>query len=434
MGLLSGLFGDKIGYGPSPGGVAGGYGGMLNGGYNTSPMGGISDILTGLGVGLLSQGPSSTPISPFAGIGQGLQYANQLGQQRRATGQQQFQNQILSQDAARQQQAFELDKQKGTREQQQFEQHQQRLQAYADTIQDPQAKAAFLVDSEAYIKNVMPSPSPDVQNYNFYSKQEQAAGRQPVPFNDWQLQLKRATANMTTLNMPPAEKAYNTALGQQEGGEIGGIASAGNTARATMDQLATVQALRQALQQTGNDVSALAPIKQKIGAYAQALSLDPNALPGFANGDAAGLYQALGAVTNRLALSNIGTGKEGAIPANNFSEADRNFVVAMSPQLNDTPEGFQAKVLIQQKVAQRNLDKEAMWNSGDYQQLDEGAYRKFKADWAKYVADHPLFTKQERDNFSQLVRTGSATPQVAAPPKAQAAPAVVPSLSGPGWQ
>lgn len=119
MGLLDGLIGGKIGYGAQPGGVTGGYGGMLGGGMNTGPMGNLSDILTGLGVGLLSQGPSTTPISSYAGIGQGLQYANQLGQQRRATGQQQFQNQLAQQSANQETQKFTMEKQRFDAQQQQ---------------------------------------------------------------------------------------------------------------------------------------------------------------------------------------------------------------------------------------------------------------------------------------------------------------------------
>lgn len=232
--------------------------------------------------------------------------------------------------------------------------------------------------------------------------------------------LAQAGANNTTVNMPPLENSFQKSLGESEGGEIGGIAANANTSRATLDQLATVQALRSSLQTAGTDVSSLAPVKAKIGALAQGLGIDLSGITGNAQ-DPTGAFQALQAVTNRLALGNIGTGKDGAIPANNFTEADRNFVVAMSPQIADTPDGFQAKVVILQRVAQRNLDKEALWNSGHYStgpqgQPTEADYRRFKADWARWVAARPLFSQQEKDNFSRLVKTGSAAGAPAAGP------------------
>lgn len=228
----------------------------------------------------------------------------------------------------------------------------------------------------------------------------------------YQKYLAQAGANNTTVNMPPLENSFQHSLGEAEGGEIGSISANANTSRATLDQLSTVEALRSALQGAGTDVSALAPIKVKIGALAQGLGIDLSGVTGNAQ-DPTGAFQALQAVTNRLALSNIGTGKEGAIPANNFSEADRNFVVAMSPQIADTPEGFQAKATIQKRVGQRNLDKETLWNNGNYStgpqgQPTESDYRRFKSDWAKYVAAHPLFSEQEKNNFMRLVKTGSA--------------------------
>jgi hypothetical protein len=416
MGLLSGLFGSKIGYGAQPGGVAGGYGGMLGGGNNTSPMGSLSDILTGLGVGLLSQGPSSTPISPFAGLGQGLQYANQLGQQRRATGQQQFQNQLLQRSADQDAEKFGFEKQNMLDQKKQQEQQQAAIAQWVQT-QPADQQALFQAYPDQAVKayfdsQKQPEPSADMKNYQFYAQQETGAGRQPLGFNDWALQQKRATANNTTVNMPPAESSFQTALGKSEGGEVDSISGNAGTARAMNDQLAVANALRSQLQAAGTDTGKLLPIVTQISSIGQAIGVDTSRLGG-QTPDATAAAQALDSITKKLALGNIGSGKEGSIPANNFTEADRNFVVGIAPNIADTPEGFGAKSLIQQRVNQRSLDKESMWNSGKYNSgpqgvPTEGDYRRFKKDWAEYVAKTPLFSAQEKQNFMQLVRTGNA--------------------------
>lgn len=417
MGLLSGLFGNKIGYGPQPGGVTGGYGGMLNGGMNTGPMGSISDLLTGFGVGLLSQGPSSTPISPLAGVGQGLQFANQLGQQRRATGQQQFQNQLLSQDAQRQQQAFELEKLKGTREQQQYDLQQQHLKSYADTITDPQQRAAFMADPAAYIKNVMPSPSMDIQNYNFYTKQSQAAGQQPLPFNDWQLQQKRATANMTTLNMPPQESEFQKNYGGQAGKDAASLVGA--TAGQAQDNLNNVAALKSAvwaLQAAGGDTGKLAPLKQKATELIQAFGMDPTAIGLPAD---AGPAETITAITNKLAMQARSTAN-GAGLSGATSDTDREFLTSSVPGLPDTPLGLQMKADIIERVNKRELEGVKMWQSSP--QTQQG-WLQFKSDWIKYNNAHPVFGENDRQRATNLAQQD----QVAAP-GTPVSPIVTPQL------
>lgn len=407
--------------------------GNFNNPYAVSRLGLLGDTLTGLGVGLLSQGPSNMPISPFASLGGGLQYARGLQDQRRQLAQQQFSQDIATQQLQRQNDMLDLEKQKAQREQTKYDQQQAAIQQMAKDHPElgPMFQAGGQGAVDAYVKSLYPNPTDDQRNYQVYSQQTQAAGGQPLAFNDWMIQQKRAGANQFTLNQPPQETAYQQALGKSEGDEINSISAGANTSRATIDQLTTINALRSALKQTGNDVSALAPIKMQIGQIAQAVGMQPSDMPTWANGDAAGLYQALDAVTKRLALSNVGSGKEGALPANNFSEADRKFVVGMVANISDTPEGFQAKNLIQQRVAQRNIDKEQLWNSGAYNQASEADYRRFKSDWSKYVNSHPLFTPQEVQNFSQLVMTGNA----AAPgPMPKAAPVTTaPQLPG-GFQ
>lgn len=214
-GLLSNLFGNQIGYGAQPGGVAGGYGGMLNGGVNTSPTGNLSDLLTGLGVGLLSQQPSNTPISPFAGIGQGLQYANQLGQQRRATGQQQFQNQIAAQNADQQAQQFAIEKQQAEDQKATQARQQAAVAQWVQTQpQDQQALYSAYPDeaAKAYFDQQAKGPDKPITQgglqYNTQSGQWS-----PIPgYVDQQAAI--AAAGRSPQQGPPDIQEYQFAVGQ----------------------------------------------------------------------------------------------------------------------------------------------------------------------------------------------------------------------------
>lgn len=410
MGLLDGLIGGKIGYGAQPGGVTGGYGGMLGGGMNTGPMGNLSDILTGLGVGLLSQGPSTTPISPYAGIGQGLQYANQLGQQRRATGQQQFQNQLLSQDAQRQQQVFELSNQKATREQQQFDQQQQRMQAYADTITDPQAKAAFMADPQDYMKNMMPAPTDVMKNYR-------ASGGDAKwgDISRYQKFLAQAGANNTTVNMAPNESAYLTHFGGASGDAAGNLLY--KTVPAAQTELTNLDSLKAAvgqLQAAGGDVGKLAPLKQKTGELMQAFGLDPQAIGLPAD---AGPAEAITAITNKLALGARSTADGQGMPGA-MSDADRAFLQNSVPNIADTPQGLALKIDIAERVAKRQTEAAGMLQK--YPQTAEG-FLSFQNDWIKYNQQHPVFGP---DDAKRAVKVMGAPLPTGVP----ASPVVVPSL------
>jgi len=212
----------------------------------------------------------------------------------------------------------------------------------------------------------------------------------------------QASANQTTVNLPKIESAYQTKFGGAQGEKAALISTEGDTARKQLDSLSTIEALRGAAVAAGGDVSALAPIKMKAGAMLQAVGLDPKDY----DLGPTGILQAIDSAANKLALSGIG---QGGLPANNFSEADRNFIVSTVPSLADTPQGFQLKSLVLKKANARTLEKEAMWNSGKYDQTTEAGYQQFITDWSKHVQTHPLFSDAERNAAEQLK---SAKPSV----------------------
>jgi hypothetical protein len=167
--------------------------------------------------------------------------------------------------------------------------------------------------------------------------------------------------------------------------------------------LVSTQQLRQLVGDwtaSGGQQGQLAPVQAKITAYAQAVGIDPKSLNLPAD---AGPSQAIDALMRKMALGNIGS-NSGGLPANNFSEADRNFIVDMQPNLKDTPEGFNAKLSMIEKMAQRSLQKEEM-----FMQMDEQGkpYSEFRRSWTKYTEQNPLFSDDEK---KKLRSVGGGTP------------------------
>lgn len=71
----------------------------------------IGDTLTALGIGLMGQGPTTTPQSPLQGFSLGLQGANQLADQRAQQDSQAQRDAIQAQQFGMQQQQFDLEQQ-----------------------------------------------------------------------------------------------------------------------------------------------------------------------------------------------------------------------------------------------------------------------------------------------------------------------------------
>ena len=73
---------------------------------------GIADTLTQLGIGLMGQGPSTTPQSPLQGLAQGLQGANQMMGQRQDQNMQQDRLDMAQAQFGMQAQQFQAEQQR----------------------------------------------------------------------------------------------------------------------------------------------------------------------------------------------------------------------------------------------------------------------------------------------------------------------------------
>jgi hypothetical protein len=288
------------------------------------------------------------------------------------------------------------------------------MQQYAQA--DP-GGALGLAAQQAFPRPV--DPSSDMKNYKFYSDQETAAGRQPLPFNDWALQQKRASANMTTLNMPPQENAFQQKYGSA-GGEAAGkmMYETIPAAQSRLNQLDALKSAVNALDAVGGDTGKLAPLKNKATALMQSLGMDPQTLGLPAD---AGPAQAISAITNKLALDARSTADGAGMPGA-MSDSDREFLSQTVPNISDTPAGLKMKVEIAGKVAKRQTEAAAKW--AKYPQTQAG-WAQFQQDWVAYNQQKPIFGP---DDMKKVM--GIQPPQ----PKPTAAPVATPHDLGPGWQ
>lgn len=246
---------------------------------------------------------------------------------------------------------------------------------------DPQL-AQFISRDPALTRALIPQlvgakdQTETIKDYNLYASQERAAGRQPMPFLQYQIGLKQASRNQVVQNNQ-GENSYDKAMGQQFAKRYETLTTGGDKAFAT---LGTIQTMRKAMDdpnfQSGVGSSFTLPIKQAIVAFGG----DPNA---------AASMETFRATANKAVLDGLG-GSLGT----GISNADRDFIVNQVPNLSNTPDGNRALLNVMEKKAQRDIQVARMTQQyvQDHGRIDAN-FDHLLSQWREA---NPLFSEADR--------------------------------------
>lgn len=179
-----------------------------------------------------------------------------------------------------------------------------------------------------------PEEPTNVREYKFYVDQEKAGGREPLPFNEWQLQSKRAGA--TVINNGSNTSEFVKKSDEAAAKRMDEIVTAGQTAPQTM---ADMQQLIDLGAQIGTGKEA--QIKAFIGPYAQALGIDVGNM---------NEIQAYEAITSRLApqMRAVGSGSS--------SDRDVSMFLQSLPNLRNVQGGNEIIANTMKAVAQNKIN------------------------------------------------------------------------------
>jgi hypothetical protein len=203
----------------------------------------------------------------------------------------------------------------------------------------------------------------------------------------------------TVVNLQ-GNSAFWDALGKNLGGGASAVLEGGGKAAQQMQNISAARQMVELWKEAGGSQSLAAPLQAKLSALMQAGGFDPKALGLPAD---AGPAQALDAITKTMALGKIGG--ENGLPANNFSEADRDYINDMQANIKNTPSGYEAKLLIAEKAARRSLEAQSQLQSVLASVQPEQAvkaYAAWKAKWDQSVAMQPAFTPEEKARIKNL--------------------------------
>lgn len=127
----------------------------------------------------------------------------------------------------------------------------------------------------------------------------------------------------------------------------------------------------------------LAPAQATVGAWAQAVGLDPAKLG--IDPKLPMLSQAGQGLINQHMVGMIGSG---GFPANNFSDADRSFLLKGLPSFSNVPGANKVLVEVARRVEQRKIDRANAWMDAREQGK---SFEKFEREWSAKIRKEDMF-------------------------------------------
>ncbi|HWL04243.1 MAG TPA: hypothetical protein VNQ99_04820 [Xanthobacteraceae bacterium] len=201
---------------------------------------------------------------------------------------------------------------------------------------------------------------------------------------DYETELKKAGATAITTNMR-GENAEAAAIGKAAGERA---AETMKTAGAATKSLANVSRIEALLNQVSQ--GKLEPARMTVSAWAKSLGLNSDAAEALGlDPKGVGSAQALQALINESVVGKIGSG---GFPANNFSDADREFLVGIFPQLGNDPRANRILTETAKRVYQTDREKGRAWLAFRRNpNTRDRSFDDFEMEWADKVAKEDRF-------------------------------------------
>lgn len=216
-----------------------------------------------------------------------------------------------------------------------------------------------------------------IQEYRFAMQQREAAGQEPISFEEWK---KTTKSPLVTIE---GEKEYSKARGKALAEEFGTMMSDANSARDRISQLNQIdELLSDPNIYTGVGAEKINAVK-RIGKSLFGLDFE-----------GVGAADAARRVSSEMALA-----IKQDIKDPQMSNSDREFLLSLPPNISDTTEG--RKLLIQLELAKQNRKIEVAKFAREYRsehgKLDDGWYDALDQ-WAQA---NPLVTPEMIDQAKQ---------------------------------
>lgn len=247
----------------------------------------------------------------------------------------------------------------------------------------PGASAGQKKMAEIALTEAIKSPD-NLKEYDFYQRQSLSRGEQPLPLLDWTIKIKQAGATAITNDMR-GEGAEAKKLGEGAGERANTMMAAASSASKRLGDINRSEALLGQLAQ-----GKLQPARMNVAAWAKAFGLPDGAAESIGlDPKSVGTAQALQALTAKSVVSMIG---QGGFPANNFSDADRQFLVSTVERLSNEPQANKIILETGRRIAQLDIERAKQWQAFHRNPQNKGkGFADFEIEWNDKIAKADLF-------------------------------------------
>jgi hypothetical protein len=253
------------------------------------------------------------------------------------------------------------------------------------------------------------SKMPDqVKQYVYARAQDPSIGS----FTDWTRANKAAGAINIDQRVESGEaKAAGEAAGKRRGEMFAAAGSAGKT----LTNLSRMEGLLNQVSQ-----GKLQPARMNISAWAKSFGLNDDVARSLGlDPKGVGSAQAVQSLINESVVGKIG---QGGFPANNFSDADREFITKIFPSLGDDPRANKIRIEGARRMAQLDIERAKAFQAFKRDPANKGlGFEDFELDWSEKMAKRDVFgdLRREaesiigapRDDIGETLNNPGAAPQ-----------------------
>ncbi len=218
--------------------------------------------------------------------------------------------------------------------------------------------------------------------------QLKAASNYPGTILDLEKELKAAGA----INIDQrAETGEAKAAGEAAGKRRAEMFAAAGSAGKTLTNLSRMEGLLNQVSQ-----GKLSPARMNISAWAKSLGLNDDVAKALnLDPQGVGSAQAVQSLINESVVGKIG---QGGFPANNFSDADREFITRIFPSLGDDPRANKIRIEGARRMARLDIERAKAFQAFKRDPANKGrGFEDFELDWSEKMAQRDVFGDLRRE-------------------------------------
>lgn len=203
---------------------------------------------------------------------------------------------------------------------------------------------------------------------------------------DLEKELRTASKTDVTTNIDQrGETEEAKAAGKAAGERRATMFAAAGAASKTLVSLSRMETLLDQVSQ-----GKIQPARYNVSAWARSFGLSDDVAESLGlDPKSVGTTQALQFLINESALSKIGAG---GIPANNFSDADREFITKIFSQLGDDPQANKIRIEGARRIAQLDIDRAKAFQKFKANPANKGrGFEDFELEWSEKISQQDIF-------------------------------------------